>query len=212
MSVCVRGRGWNLESRRHSHGKFLLTSLLVHAVGSPTQSVHTTNNPCCLVKRTNNGKRSLLIRLPGHLFIRTARGPSCWMIRSGNLRMIFGMNFLQAPKGKKTVKFVIDCAQPVEDSVLDVAMFEKYLQERIKIGGKTGQLSNNNVVITRDKTKLTIASPQELGFSKRQLKYLSKRYLKKQQLKDYLRVVASSKNSYILKYYNVDAGGEGDEE
>ena len=91
-------------------------------------------------------------------------------------------------------------------------MFEKYLQEKIKIGGKTGQLASNNVVISRDKTKLTVASPQELGFSKRQLKYLSKRYLKKQQLKDFLRVVASSKNSYILKYYNVSGSDEADEE
>ena len=119
--------------------------------------------------------------------------------------------FLQV-KGKKTVKFVIDCAQPVGDGVLDVAMFEKYLQEKIKIGGKTGQLAGSNVVISRDKTKLTIASPQELGFSKRQLKYLSKRYLKKQQLKDFLRVVASSKNSYTFKYYNVSGGDEAGED
>ena len=87
-------------------------------------------------------------------------------------------------------------------------MFEKYLQEKIKIGGKTGQLAASNVVISRDKTKLTVTSPLELGFSKRQLKYLSKRYLKKQQLKDFLRVVASSKNSYVLKYYNVSGGDE----
>ena len=91
-------------------------------------------------------------------------------------------------------------------------MFEKYLQERIKIGGKTGQLAANNVEITRDKTKLTIASPVELNFSKRQLKYLSKRYLKKSQLRDYLRVVASSKNSYILKYFSVAGGDEAEEE
>lgn len=87
-------------------------------------------------------------------------------------------------------------------------MFEKYLQEKIKISGKTGQLAASNVVISRDKSKLTVASPQELGFSKRQLKYLSKRYLKKQQLKDFLRVVASSKNSYVLKYYSVSGGDE----
>jgi len=90
-----------------------------------------------------------------------------------------------------------------------VASFEKYLQDRIKIGGKTGQLASNNVVISRDRTKLTVASPTELGFSKRQLKYLSKRYLKKQQLKNYLRVVAASKNSYELRYYQLS--GDGDE-
>lgn len=100
----------------------------------------------------------------------------------------------------------------MDDKVLDVAQFEKYLHDRIKIGGKTGQLAGNNVVLTRDRTKLTVASPAELGFSKRQLKYLSKRYLKKQQLKDYMRVVASSKNSYEMRYYAISADGDEEEE
>ncbi|KAL7498724.1 hypothetical protein ACHAWT_008083 [Skeletonema menzelii] len=110
---------------------------------------------------------------------------------------------------KSTVKFVIDCAAPVDDKVLDIASFEKYLNERIKVGdGKTGNLAQCGVVITRDRTKITVASPQDLGFSKRQLKYLSKRYLKKQQLRDYLRVIAKSKNSYELKYYQITAGDD----
>jgi large subunit ribosomal protein L22e len=116
-------------------------------------------------------------------------------------------------KGKKsTVKFVIDCTQPVDDAILDVASFEKYLHDRIKIGGKTGVLAANNVVISRDRTKLTVASPGDLNFSKRQLKYLSKRYLKKQQLRDYLRVIAASKNSYELRYPAIAAGEEEDKE
>ncbi|EEC44794.1 predicted protein [Phaeodactylum tricornutum CCAP 1055/1] len=115
-------------------------------------------------------------------------------------------------KGKKSiVKFVIDCTQPVDDKVLDVAQFEKYLHDRLKIGGKTGQLATSGVVLSRDRTKLTVASPAELGFSKRQLKYLSKRYLKKQQLKNYMRVVAASKNSYEMRYYAI-SGGDGDDE
>mmetsp|Transcript_498 Transcript_498/g.1210 ORF Transcript_498/g.1210 Transcript_498/m.1210 type:complete len:119 (+) Transcript_498:100-456(+) len=113
---------------------------------------------------------------------------------------------------KSVVKFVIDCTQPVDDKVLDVAMFEKYLHDKIKIGGKTAALAGNNVVITRDRTKLTIASPAELKFSKRQLKYLSKRYLKKQQLRDYLRVVAASKNSYEMRYFSISGGDDADEE
>lgn len=119
--------------------------------------------------------------------------------------------FLQAKgKGAKkgTVKFVIDCTAPVDDKVLDVASFEKYLRERIKVEGKTGNLAQCNVDIIRDRTKLTVTSPADLGFSKRQLKYLSKRYLKKQQLRDYLRVVAASKNSYELRYFQITAGDE----
>merc|ERR1712176_579059 len=115
-------------------------------------------------------------------------------------------------KAKKAVKFVIDCTQPVDDKVLDVAHFEKYLHDRIKINGKTGQLASSSVVISRDRTKLTVASPAELGFSKRQLKYLSKRYLKKQQLKNYLRVVAASKNSYEMRYYSISGGDDAEDE
>lgn len=94
---------------------------------------------------------------------------------------------------------------------MDVAQFEKYLHDRIKINNKTGQLAQNGVVIVRDRTKLTITSPAELAFSKRQLKYLSKRYLKKLQLKNFLRVVAASKNSYEMRYYSI-AGGDAEEE
>jgi len=96
--------------------------------------------------------------------------------------------------------------------VLDMAAFEKYLHDRIKINNKTGQLTQQNVVLSRDRTKLTVASPAELGFSKRQLKYLAKRYLKKQQLKNYLRVVAASKNSYEMRYYQLSGGDEVDAE
>jgi len=93
-----------------------------------------------------------------------------------------------------------------------MAAFEKYLHDRIKINNKTGQLTQQNVVLSRDRTKLTVASPAELGFSKRQLKYLAKRYLKKQQLKNYLRVVAASKNSYEMRYYQLSGGDEVDAE
>eukprot|EP00808_Paulinella_micropora_P029433 g76966.t1 len=43
-----------------------------------------------------------------------------------------------------------------------------------------------------------------IPFSKRYLKYLTKKFLKKQDLKDYLRVVARDKSSYGVKFYNQD--------
>lgn len=107
---------------------------------------------------------------------------------------------------------MIDCTAPVDDKVLDVASFEKYLQDRIKVDGKTSNLANSDVKIQRDRTKLTITAPSDIQFPKRQLKYLTKRYLKKQQLRDYLRVIAASKNSYELRYFSISAGDEGEEE
>lgn len=121
------------------------------------------------------------------------------------------INNFQVKAKKSTVKFVIDCTAPVDDKVLDMSAFEAYLHSKIKINGKTAQLAQNNVVLSCDRTKLTVSSPAELGFSKRQLKYLAKRYLKKQQLKNYLRVVAASKNSYEMRYYQLSAGDEAEE-
>jgi large subunit ribosomal protein L22e len=48
-------------------------------------------------------------------------------------------------------------------------------------------------------------------FPKRYLKYLTKKFLKKHQLRDWLRVIATSKGAYELKYFNV-AGPEAEED
>lgn len=96
---------------------------------------------------------------------------------------------------------MIDCLAPVQDQVFDPANFEKFLHDKIKVNGKAGQLSDT-IVIARDKTKVIVTA--ELPFSKRYLKYLTKKYLKKQQLRDYLHVVATNKTTYELKYFSVN--------
>eukprot|EP00178_Gracilaria_changii_P027944 TRINITY_DN9355_c0_g2_i4.p1 TRINITY_DN9355_c0_g2~~TRINITY_DN9355_c0_g2_i4.p1 ORF type:complete len:143 (-),score=39.94 TRINITY_DN9355_c0_g2_i4:23-388(-) len=111
-----------------------------------------------------------------------------------------------APKSKKsskkqTLKYVIDCYIPVEDRVLDPASFEKFLHDRIKVNGKAGQLGDV-VTIAREKARITVTA--QAPFSKRYLKYLTKKYLKKQELREYLRVVASKKDAYQLKYFSMD--------
>merc|ERR1711908_208142 len=113
--------------------------------------------------------------------------------------------------GKKQVlKFTIDCSQPVDDGIMDAASFEKFLLDKIKVGGKVGNLGDA-VTVSRDKAKLVVTA--ETAFSKRYLKYLSKKYLKKQQLRDWLHVIASNKQSYELRYYNIhDQDAEEDED
>ena len=113
-------------------------------------------------------------------------------------------------KGKKTLKFSIDCSQPVDDGIMDAASFEKFLLDRIKVGGKVGNLGDL-VSVSRDKAKVLVNA--DTAFSKRYLKYLSKKYLKKQQLRDWLHVIASSKTGYELRYYNIhEQDAEEDEE
>lgn len=50
-----------------------------------------------------------------------------------------------------------------------------------------------------------------IPFSKRYLKYLTKKYLKRSQLRDWLRVVATSQNGFQIRFYNVSAAEEDEE-
>merc|ERR1712187_643397 len=108
--------------------------------------------------------------------------------------------------GKKTMlKFTIDCQQPADDNIIEAKELEKFLQNRIKVEGKTGNLGDK-VSVSREKAKIHVNA--EAPFSKRYLKYLSKKYLKMQQLRDFLRVVAPSKTSYELRYFNINEENE----
>ncbi|CAI0626815.1 unnamed protein product [Linum tenue] len=82
-------------------------------------------------------------------------------------------------KGKKKgVTFTIDCGKPVEDKIMDIASLEKFLQERIKVGGKAGALGDA-VVITREKSKITVTS--DSNFSKRVPEVLDEEVLEEAQ-------------------------------
>ncbi|XP_010563688.1 PREDICTED: 60S ribosomal protein L22 [Haliaeetus leucocephalus] len=113
-------------------------------------------------------------------------------------------------KKKQVLKFTLDCTHPVEDGIMDAANFEQFLQERIKVNGKAGNLGGGVVTIERSKSKITVTS--EVPFSKRYLKYLTKKYLKKNNLRDWLRVVANSKESYELRYFQINQDEEEEEE
>merc|ERR1712228_1136762 len=111
-------------------------------------------------------------------------------------------------KRKTVAKYTIDCSQPVDDGIMDAASFEKFLLD--KVNGKTGNLGEL-VGVSRDKAKVLVQA--ETAFSKRYLKYLSKKYLKKQQLRDWLHVIANSKTSYELRYYKIhDQDADEDED
>ncbi|KAF8973903.1 ribosomal protein L22e [Flammula alnicola] len=116
-----------------------------------------------------------------------------------------------ATKGAATKhKFIIDYSKPAADGVFDGADFEKFLHDRIKVEGKAGQLGENVKVVRDGNTKITVTS--SVPFSKRYLKYLTKKFLKKNSLRDWIRVVASSKDNYQLRFYNIAGAGEEEEE
>ena len=52
----------------------------------------------------------------------------------------------------------------------------------------------------------------KLCFTFRYLKYLTKKYLKKNNLRDWLRVVAASQTSYELRYFQINNEDEEEDE
>jgi large subunit ribosomal protein L22e len=106
-------------------------------------------------------------------------------------------------------QFIINASQPTQDRIFDPSAFATFLQQRIKVEGRTGNLGDNITVNNLGDGKIEVVAHQD--FSGRYLKYLTKKFLKKQQLRDWLRVVSTSKGEYTLKFFNV-VGDEGEED
>ncbi|KAL2631062.1 hypothetical protein R1flu_015748 [Riccia fluitans] len=84
-------------------------------------------------------------------------------------------------------------------------------RDRIKVGGKAGVLGDA-ATISREKNKVSVTA--EIAFSKRYLKYLTKKYLKQHNVRDWMRVVAHNKdrNAYELRYFIIAENEAEDDE
>ncbi|KAF8527987.1 ribosomal protein L22e [Hysterangium stoloniferum] len=107
-------------------------------------------------------------------------------------------------------RFTIDYSKPADDGVFDGAAFEKFLHDRIKVEGKAGALGDNVKINREGGNKIAVTT--NIPFSKRYLKYLTKKFLKKNSLRDWIRVVASSKDNYELKFYKMAMSGDEEDE
>jgi len=121
-----------------------------------------------------------------------------------------GKNTSTGGKKKKVAsRFIIDCTLPAEDQLFNCADFEKFLKERIKVAGKTSNFGNALNIERGDKNSKIVVNAT-IPFSKRYLKYLTKKYLKKNLLRDTLRVISTSREGYELRYFQI--GNEADED
>ncbi|KAK4470884.1 hypothetical protein MN116_005655 [Schistosoma mekongi] len=115
-----------------------------------------------------------------------------------------------ALKKKQALKFSICCSPGViDEDIISPGTLEKYLKEHIKVNKKLNNLGKD-VHIERDKSTINITA--NIPFSKRYLKYLTKKFLKRHKLRDFLRVVAKSKDSYELRFFNFENEDTDDEE
>ncbi|KAL9014801.1 MAG: hypothetical protein Q9173_000555 [Seirophora scorigena] len=102
---------------------------------------------------------------------------------------------------KVTKKFIINASQPASDKIFDVAAFEKFLHDKIKVDNRVGNLGDTVQISQQGEGKIEVVA--HIQFSGRYLKYLTKKFLKKQQLRDWLRVVSTSPGVYELRFFNV---------
>ncbi|PRT54758.1 60S ribosomal protein L22 [Wickerhamiella sorbophila] len=111
---------------------------------------------------------------------------------------------------KQAKKIVLDATNAnAETQIFDVEAFVKYLKEHIKVEGRTGQLEDK-VTVASSGNKVTVTST--VKFSGKYAKYLTKRFLKKNELRDWLRVVATTRGVYEIRFFNLSADEEEEEE
>jgi len=93
-----------------------------------------------------------------------------------------------------------------------IASFEKFLTDRIKVNGKAGVLGDA-VAVKREKACVTVTA-DGVSMSKRYVKYLAKKFLKKHGVRDWLRVVAAPKDrgAYELRYFQIQADEDEEED
>ncbi|OWB83492.1 hypothetical protein B5S33_g2122 [[Candida] boidinii] len=110
---------------------------------------------------------------------------------------------------KAAKKFTVDCSGPTENGVFDPSAYVKYLVEHIKVDGHIGNLGKD-ITVSEEGSKVVVVSTTK--FSGKYLKYLSKRYLKKNQVRDWIRFVSVKQNEYQLQFYSVAVDEEEEEE
>ena len=79
------------------------------------------------------------------------------------------------------------------------SLYLDFLKNTLKVGGKKGNLEYVSIEPAQNKVVVNT----KVQFGKRYLKYLTKKYLKQQDINTYLRVVASDKLGYKVKFLNL---------
>lgn len=110
-------------------------------------------------------------------------------------------------KEKSYKKFNVDLNQAVSNTLLSLEAAAKFLQNNIKVNGLKGKLGDSVKVAQTDKkdkqkNTLVISVDNNLKFSKRYIKYLIKKFLKRENISLYLRVISTGSSTYTVKLFS----------
>jgi len=104
---------------------------------------------------------------------------------------------------EKKATFSVDCSVPVNDKVFKADELLQYFRKRIKVHGRIPTPKESPVTLSKEDEKV-IKVQAPMPFAKRYIKYLTKKFLKKHEIRDYLHVVANGKLSYQVKYFKIE--------
>ena len=105
-------------------------------------------------------------------------------------------------KEKSYKKYTVDFSSPVDNKLLSLEAASKYLNSNIKVNELKGKLVDSIKVSTSDsksKNTLLIQVVSQMKFSKRYIRYLVKKFLKREGIVKYLTVASSAPNAYAVK-------------
>ncbi|NCP72618.1 60S ribosomal protein L22 [archaeon] len=113
---------------------------------------------------------------------------------------------VRTKKDKSYRKLTIDFDQPVTNSLLSLETAKKFLEQNIKVNGLKGKLGESVKVSTTEKSakqknNVLVQVDNAMKFSKRYIKYLVKKFLKRENINLYLRVISSGPGSYLVKIF-----------
>lgn len=114
---------------------------------------------------------------------------------------------VQKKREKAYRKFTVDFNQAVSNNLLSLEAASKYLSQHIKVAGLKGKLGDSVKVNQTDKkdrqkNSVVVSVDNTLTFSKRYVKYLVKKFLKRENISLFLRVISNGPNSYLVKLFS----------
>ena len=101
-------------------------------------------------------------------------------------------------------KFTVDFNAPVENNLLTLESALKYIQNNMKVNGLKGKLGERikiSMTDKKDKTKntLVVSVDTSLKFSKRYIRYLVKKFLKREGIARFMTVSSTAPGAYTVK-------------
>ena len=100
--------------------------------------------------------------------------------------------------------YYLDLNGPVQNNLITLESAAKYLSQNIKVKGLKNHLEDLIKIhpIKNDKVKNTVLIyvDSNTKFSKRYIRYLTKKFLKKEGIARYLVVASTAPNTYTVRY------------